>query len=55
MTTMRFGWRDDKPPVGVLVEVWYLSAVCLATWTGKAWLAQDGTAMAYVTHWRTQA
>jgi hypothetical protein len=51
------GWRDDKPTIGVVVEVWFwaTSSIQRATWTGKAWLNEVGQEMIGVTHWRAIA
>ena len=47
-------WRTDKPPVGHVVEVWYLTTVLLAYWNGEQWKTPDGATFAagIVTHWR---
>lgn len=47
-------WRVDKPPVGVVVEVWLSITVVLACWTGQKWQAVDGGTFmdGLITHWR---
>lgn len=45
-------WRTDKPPVGHVVEVWYMTRVELATWTGEVWRSLEWGILYDVTHWR---
>ena len=35
-------WRTDKPAPGRVVEVWFLTTVILAAWTGNEWRTADG-------------
>jgi hypothetical protein len=57
MKTPTHAWRKDKPPVGHVVEVWYLTAVLLAHWNGQQWRTADGATFAdgIITHWRERA
>lgn len=52
MTTLRFGWRDDKPATGQVVEVWYNNAIHKAVWTGQRWESEAGQEMIWISHWR---
>ena len=45
-------WRNDTPPVGVVVEVWAWLSVALAVWTGAEWRTTEGQVLRYVSHWR---
>lgn len=46
-------WRTDKPDTERVVEVWYLTAVVLAIWTGAWWRRADDHSILFdVTHWR---
>lgn len=45
-------WRTDKPSIGQVVEVWFLSSVILAVWDGSGWKTVEGNRIAPVTHWR---
>lgn len=49
-------WRSDVPPVGVEVEVWFLTRIVRAVWTGygQRWNTPDGSYLTYglISHWR---
>lgn len=49
------GWRNDKPTVGAVVEVWYSNQVILATWDGKEWKTVDGAPLWGISHWRKKS
>ncbi len=48
-------WRTDKPAPGRVVEVWFLTTVILAAWTGNEWRTADGDRLSEITHWRERA
>ena len=53
MKTPTHPWRTDKPDSERVVEVWYLTDVVLAVWTGAWWRRADDHMILYdVTHWR---
>lgn len=53
MAVRMVGWRTDAPQVGVVLEVWYVNTVLLATWDGAAWRTiDDRRELVNVTHWR---
>jgi hypothetical protein len=47
-------WRSDAPPVGRVVEVWYVNAVILAVWHGDVWRTVEGQPLHHVSHWRSR-
>ena len=53
---MAGGWRytnEAMPAVGHVVEVWYMVACILATWTGSEWRTADGQRLTEpVVNWR---
>lgn len=49
---VRLGWQKDTPPVGRIVEVWYVNSIILAVWDGRSWKTAEGTPLMSVTHWR---
>ncbi len=48
-------WRTDKPPIGELVEVWFLTEIVIASWTGEVWRSLEWQILYDVTHWRERA
>ena len=50
-------WCTDKPPVGKVVEVWFLTDVLVAKWTGTRWETPEGAYFVdgIITHWRERA
>jgi hypothetical protein len=49
---MRLAWRNDTPPSGKVVEVWFMTAAILAVYDGSTWRTADGQHLIGVTHWR---
>lgn len=50
-------WRTDVyPPAGQVVEVWFLTRIVRAVWTGYGhrWNTPDGEYLTYglISHWR---
>ncbi len=46
-------WQSESlPHVHEWVEVWYLSCIVEAQWTGRNWLDRDGKPLRHITHWR---
>jgi hypothetical protein len=56
-TTIRVStWRNDPPPAGVVLEVWYYNVIILAIWNDHVWRTVDTSQpLANVTHWRKRA
>lgn len=50
------GWRAANrslPPVGQVVEVWWLVTTILAVWDGQAWrAADDKSVLRHIEYWR---
>lgn len=46
-------WESKTlPRVNEWVEVWHLSRIVEARWTGHVWLDRDGKTLREITHWR---
>lgn len=45
-------WRSDAPPVGEVVEVWYVNSVILAYFDGDGWRTTEGGRLSLVSYWR---
>lgn len=48
-------WRSDPPPVGEVVDVWYVNTVILAFFDGDGWRTPDGGRLSLVSHWRRRS
>ena len=49
------GWKyanEQMPPVGVRVEVWWLTCCCPATWDGQCWRDDAGRVLDWIINWR---
>ncbi len=50
----RTQWRNDAPPVGQVVEVWFLSEIILAKHDGQTWRTLAGVPVSDIEWWRPQ-